>query len=90
MKTLEAKINLILLSLLANNLSRAWFIVSLGSFLFFLFKILVRDSGKSVAVLSKNRGTAINTISSNYDVKNQEAVKAQTAGEKKLNKKKLI
>ena len=51
------------------------------------FKILVRDSGKSVALLSKNRGTAINTISSNYDVKNQEAVKEQTAAEKKLNKK---
>jgi hypothetical protein len=52
------------------------------------FKIIVRDSGKSLAVLSKNRGTAINTISSNYDVKNQEAVKTQTAAEKKLNKKK--
>ena len=49
------------------------------------FKILVRDSGKSLALLSKNRGTAINTISSNYDVKNQEAVKEQTAAEKKLN-----
>jgi len=52
------------------------------------FKILVKDSGKSVAVLSKNRGTAVNTISSNYDVKNQEAIKEQTPAEKKLNKKK--
>jgi ubiquitin len=52
------------------------------------FKVLVKDSGKSVAELSKNRGTAINTISSNYDVKNQEAIKEQTPAEKKLNKKK--
>ncbi len=52
------------------------------------FKILVKDSGKSVAVLSKNRGTAVNTISSNYDVKNQDAIKEQTPAEKKLNKKK--
>ena len=52
------------------------------------FKILVKESGKSLAVLSKNRGTAIGTISSNYDVKNQEAVKEQTPAEKKLNKKK--
>jgi hypothetical protein len=51
-------------------------------------KIIVRDSGKSVAQISKSRGTAVATISSNYDVKNQEAVKTQTAGEKKLNKKK--
>ena len=49
------------------------------------FKIIVRDSGKSVAILSKNRGTGVATISSNYDVKNQEAVKTQTAAEKKLN-----
>jgi len=49
-------------------------------------KIVVRDSGKSVAQISKNRGTSISTISSNYDVKNQEAIKEQTAAEKKLNK----
>ena len=51
-------------------------------------KIIVRDSGKSVAQISKSRGTSVATISSNYDVKNQEAIKEQTPAEKKLNKKK--
>ena len=51
-------------------------------------KIVVRDSGKSVAQISKNRGTSISTISSNYDVKNQVAKPAMSAAEKKLNAKK--